>query len=396
MFYTKDASRFIFSKEYIPYPEGYTRRDGSLPEGQGYPIEDTWNCTDLDTMDSIQIMSFSGEKLNFPTQKNENLLARIIRASSNPGDIVLDCFIGSGTASAVAQKLGRRWIGCDINKGAIQTTSKRLQTIIQEQIAAQDKNPQGKLADGEDAPPPPAQFSFTVWRVNDYDLQIQHNEAVNLACEHIGVQRTRSDAFFDGTLGRNLVKIIPFNHPLSPLDLDEIRRELDARPEEDRNITVVSLGMELAAQAWLEDWNRLRKGDNAVNRIEVIELRTDPRYGKFFEHKPASAKVKINRQHGQISVQIEDFISPTIIERLAQQSGILKPQIEDWRAMVDCVTIDPAYNGEVFNVVLSDVPEKKNDLVSGTYTLPAPDGETTVAVKIIDMLGEEVLLTEMV
>lgn len=50
-----------------------------------------------------------------------------------PGDLVLDCFIGSGTTAAVAQKLGRRWIGCDINKGAIQTTSKRLQSIIQEQ-----------------------------------------------------------------------------------------------------------------------------------------------------------------------------------------------------------------------------------------------------------------------
>ncbi len=48
-----------------------------------------------------------------------------------PGDLVLDCFIGSGTTAAVAQKLGRRWIGCDINKGAIQTTSKRLQSIIQ-------------------------------------------------------------------------------------------------------------------------------------------------------------------------------------------------------------------------------------------------------------------------
>jgi hypothetical protein len=217
---------------------------------------------------------------------------------------------------------------------------------------------------------------------------------VNLACEHIGIQRTRTDRFFDGVLGRNLVKIIPFNHPLSLLDLDEIRRELEARPEEDRNITVVCLGKELAADVWIEDWNRLRKGERAVNRIEVIELRTDPRYGKFFAHKPASARVHITRGDGQIHVQIQDFVSPTIIERLAQQSGVLKPQIEDWRAMVDCVMIDPAYNGEVFNVALSDVPAKKDDLVRGAYTLPAPNGETTVAVKIIDMLGEEVLVTE--
>jgi hypothetical protein len=55
--------------------------------------------------------------------------------------------------------------------------------------------------------------------------------------------------------------------------------------------------------------------------------------------------------------------------------------------------IDPAYNGTVFNVALSDVPEKKTDTVLGTYTLPAPAGTTTVAVKITDMLGEEVLVT---
>lgn len=346
--------------------------------------------------DILGIANQPGEDTGYPTQKVEELLRRIVTSSSYPGDLVLDCFVGSGTTAAVAQKLGRRWIACDINKGAIQTTSKRLQTIIQEHIAARNKNGQTKLLDSEDAPPEPAQLSFTVWRVNDYDLQIQHNEAVNLACEHLGIQRTRTDRFFDGTLGRNLVKIIPFNHPLSPLDLDEIRRELEARPDEDRSITVVCLGKELAADAWIEDWNRLRRGAGAVNRIEVIELRTDPRYGKFLVHNPASAKVKVTRKDGQLHVEIQDFVSPTIIERLAQQSGVLKPQIEDWRAMVDCVMIDPAYDGEVFNVAMSDVPARKDDLVSGSYTLPAPGGETTVAVKIIDMLGEEVLYTERV
>lgn len=353
----------------------------------------------------------NSQQWNFPTEKPEGLVQICLEGATDPGDLVLDCFIGSGTTAAVAQKLGRRWIGCDINKGAIQTTAKRLQTIIQEQIAAQQARPPTLPLeeDRDDAPPEPAQLSFTVWRVNDYDLQIQHNEAVNLACEHIGIQRTRTDPFFDGMLGRNLVKIIPFNHPLSPLDLDEIRRELEARPDEDRNITVVCLGKELAADAWIEDWNRLRKGEKAVNRIEVIELRTDPKYGKFFEHKPASAKVNITRlpspvgrgaggegrgAGGEIHVEIEDFVSPAIIERLNQQEGVLRPQIEDWRSMVDCVMIDPAYNGKVFNVALSDVPAKKDDLVSGTYCLPAPDGETTVAVKIIDMLGEEVLVTK--
>ena len=92
-------------------------------------------------------------------------------------------------------------------------------------------------------------------------------------------------------------------------------------------------------------------------------------------------------------VDIRKFISPTIVERLREQAGLLSPKIDDWRAMVDCVYIDTDYNGSVFNVVLADVPERKTDFVDGKYELPAPAHKTTVAVKIVDMLGEEVLVT---
>jgi hypothetical protein len=240
-----------------------------------------------------------------------------------------------------------------------------------------------------------------VYRVNDYDLQVQHNEAVNLACEHLGITRTRTDRFFDGVLGKRLARIVPFNLPLTPLDLEEIRRELAARPQESRDVVVVSLGKELAAGAWLEDWNRLRARGDVPNRIEAIELRTDPRAGGFFAHQPAQAAVEIRRERSpaggdEICIEILNFISPTILERLRQQSGLLAPQISDWRAMVDSVMVDPAYDGQAFNIALADVPEKKDDLVSGSYRLPAPEGETTVAVKLTDMLGEEVLVVESV
>ena len=108
-----------FNKEYIPYPDGYTRRDGDKPTGKGIPIEDTWNCSEKDILDSIMIKSFSVEKLGYPTQKPRSLLERIIKASSNPGDIVLDPFAGCGTTIDAAQRLGRRWIGVDISSFAI-------------------------------------------------------------------------------------------------------------------------------------------------------------------------------------------------------------------------------------------------------------------------------------
>lgn len=130
-----------------------------------------------------------------------------------------------------------------------------------------------------------------------------------------------------------------------------------------------------------------------MNKIEAIELRTDKRYGKFFTHQPARARVEVKRAKGKTIVEVKDFISPTIIERLNMDQTIFRAQVTDWRAMVDSVMIDTAYDGKVFNVALSDVPERKTDLVKGRYKLPAPKASTTVAVKITDMLGVEVLVT---
>lgn len=364
-------------------------------ESQGVAMRDVWDIS--------REHPRGNEHTEYPTQKPTALLTRIIEALSDPNDLVLDCFIGSGTTAAVAQRLGRRWIGCDINKGAIQTTIKRLQVIIREQLAEQEQaavKAKGDLFGGESTDKnvhaTPAAFSFRSHRVNDYDMAIQHNEAVALACEHIGVQRTKTDSYFDGTQGKRLVKIIPFNHPLSPTDLEQLKGELKAREKEERDILLVCLGKELACESWLADWSRLRKRGDVPNKIEVIELRTDPKYGKFMTHTPASAKVSVKRKDGELHVTLEDFTSPTIIERLdSQDSRLFKAHVTDWRFLVDCVMIDPAYDGQSFNIALTDLPEKKTDLVTGSYTLPAPDGKTTVAVKIVDMLGEEVIvLTE--
>ena len=136
----------------------------------------------------------------------------------------------------------------------------------------------------------------------------------------------------------------------------------------------------------------MRKKGNLPNKINVIELRTDPKYGKFFEHKPAEAKIKIHRSGRKVTVDIHDFISPTVIERLEQQTAVLTPRIDDWRAVVDSVMIDTSYDGAVFKVAHSDVPEKKDALVIGHYEFDWSGGETVVAVKITDVLGEEVIV----
>ena len=129
--------------------------------------------------------------------------------------------------------------------------------------------------------------------------------------------------------------------------------------------------------------------------MRLIELRTDPRYGKFFEHRPASARVRFEVNGDAVRVAIDDFLSPSIVERLSAQEGVLTPQITDWRAMVDSVFIDAAYDGEVFDVALADIPERRQDLVVGSYSVARPAGSARpIAVRITDMLGEEVLVVE--
>lgn len=329
------------------------------------------------------------ERVGYPTQKPPSLLERIIRASSRENDIVLDCFVGSGTTVSVAQSLGRRWIGCDINKGAIQTTAKRIQELMRTQAAAAAEPQQSDLVEGDTLPQRPSQLSFATYRVNDYDLQVQHNEAVELACQHLGVARTRTDAFFDGTQGGRLVKIVPFNHPLTPLDLEAVRDELKTRPSEERDVMVVCLGWQLDARAWVDAYNRNRP----VNKLHVVELRTDRKLGGIIKHEPLAVQASARRESDQLVVEVQDVVSPTIMQRLNLEQGVFRAQITDWRAVVDCILIDPAYNGQVFNVALADMPARKQDLVTGRYELPAPPAGSTVAVKIIDMLGEELVVT---
>ena len=96
-----------------------------LDENKGIPLQTLW--TDIYATNSQAV-----ERVGYPTQKPENLLERIIKVSSSKGDLVLDAFAGSGTTLAVAEKLGRRWIGIDCGKLAIYTIQKRMLNLKSE------------------------------------------------------------------------------------------------------------------------------------------------------------------------------------------------------------------------------------------------------------------------
>ncbi len=371
LFYSKNKDYFeintIIERQYLQKPFMNSKKD---EHGRFYVdtiLTDTINGiihrvisnNNIKEYNTRPVLNLSYERTDYPTQKPEGLINILLEISSNEDSIIFDCFMGSGTTQAVAQKLNRRWIGADINKGAIQTTSKRIQKIIKEQEKNLDKNH--------------FNLKFAHFKVNDYDLRILRTEAIELAVEKLGIEKL-NDVFFDGKRGDALIRIIEFNHPLSLFDLTDIQEELKKRPEETRNIAIVCLGVREDSKAEIIRWNK----KTPVNILEIIDLNEK----KFMLHEPCKADIDF---HDNVLI-INNFFSPTIIKRLYHDKKLYTPEIKDFRAMIDCVLIDNDYNGKVFNIVYSDVPEKKKDLIQGKYNI---DVKGIVAIKIIDMLGEE-------
>ena len=325
-----------------------------LDAKQGAQLTDWW--TDISPLKH----GFT-ESIGYPTQKPEALIERIIKTSSNEDSIILDCFVGSGTTAAVAERLSRRWIAADLNKGAIQTTMKRVQTCIDE--------PRG----------------IAHYRVNNYDFQTEH-ELKEIVVSKYGVETDRKAAFFDGTLNGTLVKIADLTKPLTRLDIQLIKNELQNRPDETRNITVLCNGSEIGIQEELDRDNRI----HPINKIIVQDIQRDG----VTTYTPAEADVKFERNGESVTITIEDYMSPTILGRLDIDRTVFDEQIDDFRTQIDCVLIDTDYTGEHFTIVESDVPEKKEDFIEARYTITLPRPDARVAVKIIDMLGEETVIVE--
>jgi len=152
--YADDEAHFTEKDEKGEYRWQYLGgKKYKLYKKEGVRMGDWW---DLPYINSMAI-----ERTGYPTQKPEALLDRIIRASSSPGDLVLDCFAGSGTTLAVAEKLGRRWIGVDCGKLAIYTMQKRLLNIAESKDLENPKKKYGK---------PPKPFTFYNAGLYDYKM----------------------------------------------------------------------------------------------------------------------------------------------------------------------------------------------------------------------------------
>lgn len=322
-----------------------------LDEMPGRPVQDVW--------DDIQSLAGMGasphERLNYPTQKPESLLERIIQTSSNPGDLILDCFMGSGTTLAVADKLERRFIGADINLGAIQIASKRLA-----------KNS--------------AKYGFQIFNVNHYDLFKNPVEAKDLIIQALEISKI-SNSIFDGERDGRMVKIMPVNRIASKGDLNDLingfdyktfeRRQKESPNKAVEKILLVCMGHEPDLRAHLE------KEVNYKLDIEVVDILRDKQDLQF--KRESEAKIKIKKD----KLIIEKFYPMNLLQKLSLQ----KEKVSDWKELVESILIDWNYDGAVLEPRVIDIPEK-NELVAGEYDVPKDAG--TIRVKITDLLSESI------
>ena len=378
LFYTKEGAKHTYNQLYIPKSEkssaqgkswksvigedGVRRSIQTDEPTKGVPMPDVWEIS------MINPVAKERTEIGYPTQKPEALLERIITASSNPGDIVFDCFMGSGTTQAVAMKLGRRFIGADINLGAIQTTTKRLL----------------KVANSLNTPSldelNPKYIGFEVYNVNNYDFFRNPVEARDLLISALEIQPFSQTNLWDGELDGRMVKIMPVNRIATKADLQSLienlpyktyeKRKEEAPHEPVERITIVCMGHEPELKGALEQ----ELSDYKVD-IQIVDILRD----KSELQLKRDSEAEIVREGDKLIIRA--FYPMNLLQKLSIQ----KEYVEDWRQMVDSIMIDWNFDGVVMQPSVTDVPAK-NEMVIGIYDIPEDAG--TIKVKITDVLSE--------
>ncbi|MXO32677.1 site-specific DNA-methyltransferase [Apibacter sp. B2912] len=386
-FYTK-TPEYKFNKQYWDYTEEYKKRFHRVDE-QGRKYRDDRSNGEKQYLDELKgiamgdvwddIMSFqqaatSNEIQGYPTQKPETLLERIIKASTKEGDLVFDCFMGSGTTQAVAMKLGRRFIGADINLGAVQTTTKRLIKVANELNSQQNKigfDDENKIEN--------YYTGFQVYNVNNYDVFRNPIEAKDLLLKALEVQPMPNSMLYDGEKDGRFVKVMPVNRIATRADLNELIVNFDYKTFEKRHnespnkpveaILLVCMGHEPDLAAHLKEQVPFPLD------VKIVDVLRDKSNLEFKHDSDAEISIEGNR------LLVREFYPMNLLQKLSIQ----KENVENWKEMTESIMIDFNYDGSIFEPQIVDIPEK-NELVKGVYDIPKDSG--TIHIKITDLLSE--------
>ena len=289
------------------YPSGKIGLKRYLDEQKGESVSDIW--TDISEVNAMAI-----ERVNYPTQKPEALLKRIIKASSKKSDLVADFFCGSGTVAAVAEKLGRKWICADLGKFAIHTTRKRM-IGVQRKLKADGKNYRAfeilNLGKYE------RQHFVGVnpnLREEEKQKQLKEKEAafLELILNAYRAEKTAQFAAFHGKKAGRLVAVGPVNLPVTRLFVEEII--LECRKHHITKVDILGFEFEMGLFPNVLDEARAKGIDIAPKYIpaEVFDKRAVERNQVVF-HDVAFIEVKPHVKTGKngrpatVAVELTDF-----------------------------------------------------------------------------------------
>ena len=407
--------------------------------------EDVWS-------DIQSIQSAATERLDYPTQKPEALVERIIKASSNEGDLVADFFCGSGTTAAVAEKLGRKWIVTDLGKFAIHTTRKRLIQVQREQKAT------GKSF-----------RAFEVLNLGRYERAAYLNVGTNLSAKKKAValvqkerefrelilkaykaQPLEGDSFFHGKLAGRLVVVGPINLPVGRLFVEEVITECRKRGASRVDVLAFEFemglfpavldeakgkGIDLAPKSIppeVFDKRAVEKGQ--VRFYDVAFIEATPRYQNIGPIGPMSLAIELTDYSVYYTQGLDDAIAADLKEgksevvckqgKLIKESkdklGVVTREVltKHWTDWVDYWAVDFDYEsrkeirGEegigpmgpigpieawtgsyIFENEWQSFRTRKDrnlELTSAPHTYAKP-GRYTVAVKVIDIFGNDTM-----
>jgi len=306
-FFTK-TDNWIFNyqteRSYMQHVYGFAKEDFKLDqEGRQYRdaiVRDVWEIS--------AIQSATYENLSYPTQKPVALLERIIKSSSNEGDLVADFFCGSGTMAAVAEKLGRKWITSDLGKFAIHTTRKRM-IGVQRQLKEDGKNYRAfeilNLGKYE------RQHYIGVnpnLREAEQQKQMEEKEAafVDLILHAYRAEKTEGFPCFHGKKAGRLVAVGPVNLPVTRLFVEEII--LECRKKHITKVDILGFEFEMGLFPNVLDEARAKGIDIAPKYIpsEVFDKRAVEKNQVVF-HDVAAIEVKPHIKKNNVAVELTDF-----------------------------------------------------------------------------------------
>lgn len=351
-----EAEGRIYTKSKVAQLKRY------LDELEGQAVHELWD-------DVSPINPRATERLGYPTQKPEALLQRVIDASSVEGDLIADFFCGSGTALVVAEKLGRRWIGCDLGRFAIHTTRKRL-------LGLSDCQP------------------FDIKNLGSYERQrwqqTSGNGAVRAYLETIlAFYRAESVDGFHHLHGRKAGRMVHVGATDAPVTIDECEEVMDELADNGiESCDLLGWEWEMGLHDTVPERARRRGLDLQLRQIprEVMERHvTEADAVRFFEL--AHVDLDVRRQGNEASVVLKDFIIPS--EDLIPAK--VREQVATWSDLVDYWSVDFDHRDETFQnewqtYRTREQPALATETDWHEYSGP---GRYAIVVKIIDIFGND-------